>query len=195
MQPLLSMARESDAPICLSVYAPYVRQTAITFEYEVPSAGEFARRIRAVREQGDPWLLLTMGDALIGYAYAAPFHARAAYQWGRECSIYLAGEFRGRGYGSALYRALLSLLARQGYQTAYGVITLPGEASVALHQSLGFQKEGVHHAAGYKNGAWHDVLLMAKPLGAYAAPPAPVRPCPSELSMALDSIASAASHD
>ena len=75
------------------------------------------------------------------------------------------------------------------------MITLPGEASVALHQSLGFQKEGVHHAAGYKNGAWHDVLLMAKPLGAYAAPPAPVRPCPSELSMALDSIASAASHD
>ena len=182
------MARESDAPACLSVYAPYVRQTAITFEYEVPSAGEFAWRIRAVREQGDPWLLLTMGDVLIGYAYAAPFHARAAYQWGRECSIYLAGEFRGRGYGSALYRALLSLLTRQGYQTAYGVITLPGEASVALHQSLDFQKEGIHHAAGYKNGAWHDVLLMAKPLGAYAAPPAPIRPCPSDFSVALDSI-------
>ncbi|HYE94641.1 MAG TPA: arsinothricin resistance N-acetyltransferase ArsN1 family B [Rubricoccaceae bacterium] len=154
--PTLRLATPADAAGCLALYAPVVRDTAISFEGEPPTESEFANRIAATLEKR-PWLVCTHGEEVLGYAYAAGHRERAAYGWCVEVSVYVAPEAQRRGVARALYTALFAVLRAQGYANAYAGIALPNEASLTLHRALGFEEVGVYRRAGYKLGRWHDV--------------------------------------
>ena len=162
-------AEAFDAKAVLSVYAPYIQTTAVTFETEAPSASEFAQRIEAISGEF-PYLLLFVDSELVGYAYAHKQAERAAYAWNAELSVYLRMDWRGLGIGRALYRLLIDLLAMQGYVNVYGVITGSNAASIAMHEKLGFQAVGVHEKTGYKFEQWHDVVYMHKRIAGDGAP-------------------------
>ncbi len=166
---------EADAKGILAVYAPFVRDTAITFEYDVPSAGTFAERISGIAATY-PYLVCERDGEVLAYAYAARHMERAAYAWDVQTSVYAAPEVQGTGMARALYAALFALLARLGYVNAYAIITLPNPKSIRFHESFGFGPAGVHHNAGYKGGAWHTITWMEKPLAPPAQDPVPPRP-------------------
>lgn len=152
-------ARESDAAAMRDIYAPFVRDTAVSFELEVPSPEEFCQRMLE-GQQTHPWLVAEKpaeGGGVCGYAYATRHRDRAAYRWSVDVSIYIADGFRGRGLGRALYGELFDRLREQGFCKAYAGICLPNAPSVALHEALGFESVGVYRAVGFKLGAWHDV--------------------------------------
>ena len=145
-----------DAEALLAIYRPYVLTTAISFELEPPSVAEFRGRIeRSLAEWA--WLVAERDGHPVGYAYATPHRSRGAYKWSVEPSVYVAEGSHGRGLGRTLYEALMPILARKGYCNAFAGITLPNDASVALHRRLGFQSIGVFPAAGRKFGRWHDL--------------------------------------
>ena len=149
-------ATAADAPALLAIYRPYVEHTAVTFEYEVPSVEEFARRIETI-SSFYPYLVWEEDGAILGYAYATRLKERAAYQWNVELSVYLPQNVCRTGIGTALYSALIELLLLQGVQNFYGCVTMPNAASDALHRKLGFSLANVWHHCGYKLGQWHDV--------------------------------------
>jgi len=152
----LRLATEDDAASLLAIYRPIVEHTHISFELEAPSVAEMARRIR---EHGSlaPYLVCEQGGQALGYAYAAPFRPRRAYRFTVETTVYVAEAGRRRGIASALCRALLDGVRAQGFVTAVAGIALPNEASVALHERLGFRRAALLPAVGFKLGAWHDV--------------------------------------
>jgi phosphinothricin acetyltransferase len=152
-------ARAADAAACAAIYAPYVTGTAITFETEPPSEGEMAARIETA-SSGYAWLVLEHEGRVVGYAYGGRFHARPAYRWACEVSVYLENCRRRTGGGRALYEALLARLRERGFRIAIAGMTLPNEASVGLHQALGFEPVGTYRRIGYKLGGWHDVAWM-----------------------------------
>jgi len=169
----LRVATEADAPGVQAIYAPFVADTAVSFEYEVPGVDEIRARIARTLPQF-PWLVCETDGAVAGYAYGGRHAERAAYQWSADVSVYLGPEHRRVGVGRALYTVLLRLLAAQGYCNAYGGITLPNAASVGLHEAMGFTPVGVYRRVGYKHGAWHDVGWWACTLATPAGPPAPL---------------------
>jgi phosphinothricin acetyltransferase len=171
---LIRLAREEDAAAMLAIYAPYVRDTAISFETEPPSEEEFRRRVRATLEVG-PWLLCEAGSSVLGYAYAGRFHERAAYQWTVEVTVYVQADQHRKGVGLGLYASLLGCLAVQGFRSAVGVIALPNPASVGLHERMGFAPAGVLRAVGWKHGCWHDVGWWQRALGERDPSPEPPR--------------------
>ena len=165
-------ADATDAGSCAAIYAPYVRDSAITFEIEPPTTTEMGARIAAAART-HAWLVLEEGDGrVVGYAYAHPFAERAAYRWACETSIYLQVGLRRSGAGRALYEELFHRLAGRGYRRAIAGMTLPNEASVGLHRAVGFEPMGVYRAIGWKNGAWHDVAWVQKSILAGSDPPA-----------------------
>lgn len=165
-------ATVGDAAGVLAVYAPYIRDTAITFETAVPSVAEFAARMGAVI--GDyPYLVMEEAGAIAGFAYAHRLGERAAYVWNAELSVYLAPACTGRGWGSALMKAVIELLALQGVRNVYSLVTVPNEPSRRAHGKLGFEVMGVQRRAGFKQGAWHDVAWLHRALGPFAGEPAP----------------------
>ena len=173
-----------DAPALLAIYAPYVRETAVTFEYEIPSPEEFAGRIRRILERY-PYLAAQSGDEVLGYACAGPFKERAAYDWSVETTIYLRQDQRGRGLGRRLYGALEALLTAQNVLNCNACIALPQVedetltlASLRFHQRLGYTPAGQFHQCGYKFGRWYHMVWMEKFLGAHSLPPAPFLPFP-----------------
>lgn len=168
-------AKPSDADPIAAIYAPFVRDTPITFEVDPPSGAEMAERIRAVTAM-HPWLVCAEGERVLGYAYASRHRERAAYQWSVDVSVYILPAAQRRGIGRALYSALLPLVAAQGFHNAYGGITLPNAASVGLHETLGFAPVGVYRGVGYKLGAWHDVGWWALQLSPRHPAPAPPQP-------------------
>ena len=172
---LIREARPGDAEGMLAIYGPVVRETAISFEVEVPSLEEMRRRIEETLARM-PWLVVVAGGDVAGYAYAGPHRTRAAYQWSVDVSVYVHPGHQRAGVGRALYAALLDLLVLQGYCRAYAGITLPNPASVGLHEAMGFRPVGVYHGVGFKLGAWHDVGWWQRPLGAPSAHPLPPRP-------------------
>jgi phosphinothricin acetyltransferase len=171
----LRPAVPADGEAMAALYAPYVTGTAITFEYEAPDGDEFRRRMAAV-QQTLPWLVAEEDGTFVGYAYASPFHPRAAYAWSAELSIYLAMDARGRGLGTQLYGALLALLKAQGYARIFALITHPNEASEAFHRRLGFREAGHLHEAGSKLGRWWDVAYWELSLA--SLPPDAPQPVP-----------------
>lgn len=175
MGPIRPVCAE-DAAAILEIYAPYVRETTISFEYEVPALEEFTQRIRDISAL-HPYLVWEENGRIFGYAYAHPYAPRPAYQWGAELTIYLRQGITRRGMGSKLYGALFDLLRLQGVRTVYGCITAENHPSVAMHRALGFAEGGLFRNAGYKCGRWLDVLWLEKSLGAYDAP-APFLPFP-----------------
>lgn len=173
---VIRRAVADDAAALLDIYAPYIRDTAITFEYDVPAAEEFAARIGDIART-HPYLVCERDGRPVGYAYAHNIRARAAYDWAAELSVYLAPAAQGQGAGTALYRCLIDLLAMQNLRILYGCVTLPNEKSERLHEKLGFAPVGVWHGAGWKFGRWHDVGWLEKRLGGDGAAQ-PVIPFP-----------------
>jgi L-amino acid N-acyltransferase YncA len=164
-------AAAGDAAACAAIYAPYVTDTVITFEYEPPTADEMSRRIAAAQRR-HAWLVLEDDGTVVGYAYAGPYKERAAYRWSCEVSVYLESGRRRTGGGRALYEALFARLADRGYRTAIAGMALPNPASEGLHRALGFEPIGTSRRIGWKHGAWHDVAWMQRDLGAGDGPPA-----------------------
>ena len=173
---VIRRAAAGDAAALLDIYAPYIRETAITFEYDVPAAEEFAARIGDIART-HPYLVCERDGRPVGYAYAHNIRARAAYDWAAELSVYLAPAAQRQGAGTALYRCLIDLLAMQNLRILYGCVTLPNEKSERLHEKLGFAPVGVWHGAGWKFGRWHDVGWLEKRLGGDGAAQ-PVIPFP-----------------
>ena len=163
-------ATEDDGAACAAIYTPYVTDTAITFEYEPPSAADMAGRIAAA-QRTHAWLVLEDDSRVVGYAYGGRHKERAAYGWACEVSCYLELGRRRGGGGRALYEALLQQLTDRGFRTAVAGMTLPNGASVGLHAALGFEPVGIYRRIGWKLGAWHDVAWVQRGLGPAGAPP------------------------
>lgn len=171
----LRLVTLQDTEELLQIYAPYITDTAVSFEYEVPSVDAYRARIEEICAHY-PYLVLEEDGRLLGYAYAHRQMDRAAYQWNTELSVYLRPEVTGRGLGTALYSALLELLRLQGFKTAYGCVAIPNVASEALHEKLGFHPAGVWSLTGYKNGQWQNVGWFEKQLAPYDPDPVPPTP-------------------
>ena len=164
----LHLATPEDARELLSIYAPYVSNTAVSFEYEPPTEEAFSARIAGTLEKY-PYLVAEENGRPMGYAYAGAFKSRAAYGWCVETSIYLRMDSRRRGYGRALYTALERALAEMGITSAYAVITTPRQEdpyltkdSIHFHTHMGYQLVGTWPGCGYKFGRWYDVSIMEK---------------------------------
>jgi L-amino acid N-acyltransferase YncA len=165
-----------DAAACAAIYAPYVRESVISFELEPPSEDELAQRIERY-SRSHAWLVAEDRDEVVGFAYACPHRERAAYRWAADVSVYVDRDHRRRGIGGQLYAALLALLKRQGLYVACAGITLPNDASVGIHESFGFKPVGVYRAIGFKAGSWWDVgwwqLALREPGDGPPEEPAP----------------------
>lgn len=164
-------ATAEDAAAIAAIYHHFVTDSAITFETEPVPASEMAERIGA---GGDlyPWFVAEAdGEGLLGYAYASRFRPRNAYRFAVETTVYLDPKAVRRGIGTSLYDRLLATARAQGFTQAIAAITLPNEASVALHEKVGFRQVGTYHQVGYKLGAWYDVGLWQCQLGPSAADP------------------------
>lgn len=153
---MIRLADEGDSAQIARIYAPIVRDTIISFETEPPRVGEISGRVRETLTRW-PWLVYERDGEILGYAYAGAHNPRAAYQWSVDVSAYVREDARRTGVGRGLYSSLLAALELQGFYNAYAGITLPNEASVGLHEALGFRPVGVYEGVGYKLGAWRDV--------------------------------------
>jgi L-amino acid N-acyltransferase YncA len=169
---LIRLATQADAAAIAEVYRPYVDNSRISFEESAPDTAEMARRIRGDHPGHHPWLVAEEDGRILGFANSSPFRSRRAYRWTVETGIYLAADAHGRGLGRGLLVALLSLLERQGYVSAIGAVGLPNDASVRLHDALGFVHAGTYRGTGFKLGEWIDVGLWQKELSQRTASPA-----------------------
>lgn len=150
-------AVETDAAAIAAIYAHYVRETTITFEEDVVTPDDMGARMAAVAATGLPWLVVSRGPDVYGYAYATPWRPRTAYRFSVETTVYLAHDAVGRGLGTRVYTDLLAQLSDLGLHVALGGIALPNAASVALHESCGFRKVAHLSEVGFKFGRWVDV--------------------------------------
>ena len=176
------MAAEEDAEELLEIYSPYVTDTAISFEYEIPSAAEFSQRIRNTLQRY-PYLVVLEGQRISGYAYASPFIRRPAYDWAAEATIYLRQDCRGKGLGRKLYLALEDILKRQNITNLNACVAYtPVEdlhltnTSMFFHEHLGYSKVGHFTKCGYKFGTWYDMIWMEKIIGEHPDLPEPFIP-------------------
>lgn len=167
----IRLATENDAESLLEIYAPYVEETAITFEYVVPTADEFRGRIRETLKNY-PYYVAESDGKIAGYAYAGCFKERNAYDWAVETSIYVKKNLRRTGIGSALLKRLESTLARQNILNANACIAQidgPDEhltnASIYFHEKEGYRMAGKFHSCGYKFNRWYNMVWMEKMLG------------------------------
>lgn len=158
------MADVSDAEELLSIYRPYVTDTAITFEYEVPSVEEFKNRIKETLE-GYPYIVCEYKDKIVGYAYAHRYGERAAYQWDVELSIYLDMNYKSLGVGKLLYNKLIEIVKLQNVRNIYACITSANEKSLKFHEKLGFEFIGIFKNTGYKFDSWYGVNWMGIAVG------------------------------
>lgn len=166
---LIRPATLADAPGILEVYAPYIKDTVITFETEIPTVEEFTSRIEKIKENY-PYLVCEINGKVIGYAYAAKHGERSAYKHSINVSIYVDMNYHHQGIGKALYSHLFESLKSYDFYTAYACITLPNDKSIGLHKAFGFHEVGTFHNVGYKMGKWLDVIWLEKPLKQYAPP-------------------------
>lgn len=182
--PRIRSATLEDAPGILAIYRPFIENTAITFEYTVPSLDEFRARMASTIGTY-PYLVAeqtqqpgetepTASGRVVGYAYAHRMGERAAFQWNAELAVYLAPEARGQGLGERLVRQLEEELAAMGVRNLFSLITADNEASLRLHEKLGFTQVGYHPNAGYKLGRWHDLVYVRKPIGSFEGEPQPL---------------------
>ena len=165
----IRFATPSDAATLLAIYAPYVENTAITFEYEVPTIEDFANRIEKTLEKY-PYLVAEEDGLILGYAYASTYYARAAYDWAVELSVYVSQDARGKGVGSKLYDALEEMLEQMGYIHFLACISLPNEDSIAFHTKRGYKQVAHFPKIGYKFERWHDIVWLQKSLEKEARP-------------------------
>ena len=173
--PLIRPAQENDAPAIAAIYAPYVRNTPVSFEEEPPSATLMAERIMATLPT-HPWLVAEQAGQIVGYAYAGKHSQRAAYRWTVDATVYVSEHQRRTGIGRRLYAVLLETLRQQGFRSAFAEIVLPNPGSIRLHEAMGFEHLGIHKDIGHKLGRWHDIGYWR--LGLSNDTAAPTEPLP-----------------
>ncbi len=157
-------ATPDDAKALLDIYAPYVENTTVSFEYDVPTVAEFRRRICEFSAEF-PYIVCVLENEIVGYAYAHRYKTRHAYRFAAELSIYMKQTAAHRGLGKRLYGALISMLREMGYKNLYGIVTVPNPASFRLHTGMGFAEAGREHRVGYKFGKWIDTVLFELCIG------------------------------
>ncbi len=153
---MIREALTEDAGAICAIYNPYVLDTTITFEEEAVSIEAMRGRIADVSSRL-PWLVYEMDNQVIGYAYATAWRARPAYRYSVESTVYLEPKACGRGLGRTLYQELIARLRTKGIHRVMGGIALPNQASVTLHERLGFEKVAEFDEVGYKFGRWINV--------------------------------------
>jgi phosphinothricin acetyltransferase len=166
----IRVATDDDAAAVAAVYAPYVEETGISFEYEVPSVSEMGDRIRAAHL----WLVAEQAGRMVGYAYAGAFAARAAYQWSCELSVYIEQGSHRLGVGRTLIGEIISRVRELGYVSAFAGIALPNAGSSGLFESFGFERVATYRNVGYKLGTWYDVGWWQLALNEPGTPPSPI---------------------
>ncbi|WP_341890818.1 N-acetyltransferase family protein [Variovorax sp. YR752] len=177
MDILVRPAQPQDAAALAEIYAPSVLQRPTSFELKAPDAAEMAARLARITAAW-PWLVAAVDGAVVGYCYAGPYAEREAYRWSVTVTTYVREGWHRRGIGRAMYARLFEILKRQGAVMAFAGITLPNEASVGLHRSMGFEPVGVYPNAGFKLGRWWDVAwygLALRTPAREASPPALLR--------------------
>lgn len=174
-------ATVADASKLLQIYAPYVENTAISFEYEVPSIEEFAKRIENIMEKY-PYLVAIKNGDILGYCYVGPFKTRAAYDYSVETTLYLSDAAKGQGIGRALYEKLEQVLKAQNILTMDSCIAYANEddphltnGSVYFHEKLGYKKVAHFPKSGYKFGKWYDMIWMEKEIGEHIDNPPQIK--------------------
>lgn len=177
----ISVATTDDAQKLLNIYAPYVENTAITFEYEVPSLFEFKERIENISARY-PYIKAEQNGEILGYAYACAFKSRKAYDYSVETTIYLDQSKRAMGIGRILYETLEDSLKNMGILNMNACIALPKEndphltdASMHFHEAMGFKLVGTFHDSGYKFDTWYDMIWMEKMIGEHGKNMPPVK--------------------
>lgn len=182
----IRIASPDDAASLVAIYAPYVENTAITFEYTVPSVPEFRQRIITTLQKY-PYLVAEQDHQIVGYAYLSPFVGRAAYDWAAETSIYVAQHCKHQGIGKLLYQALENICHQMGILNLNACISYPKDAndphlnhnSPSFHQHLGYRLAGHFHDCGYKFDRWYDMIWMEKMLAEHPAQPQAIKPFPA----------------
>lgn len=177
----IRFATTKDAGALLKIYEPYVKQTAITFEYDVPTLEDFTGRIENVLKKY-PYLVAEEKGNIVGYAYVSPFKTRAAYDWAVETSIYVDMEQKRKGIGKYLYEVLEEILKQQGILNVNACIAYPAVEdeyltfdSIKFHEKLGYVLVGRFHECGYKFKRWYDMVWMEKMIGEHVADQAPIK--------------------
>jgi phosphinothricin acetyltransferase len=165
-------ALSSDATSILDIYAPFILNTAVSFETEVPTIENFSQRIISNQESW-PWLVYESDGLIAGYAYASKHRERAAYQWCVESSVYVNDHFQQKGIATQLYQTLFQILKYQGCRNVYAGITLPNERSIHFHEKMGFNKIADYRNIGYKLNRWNTVRWYELQLNHYSDAPAP----------------------
>ena len=166
---MIRIAKESDVPEILAIYAPYIETSTATFEYDVPCLRSFTQRFLTITEKF-PWLVWEEDGKILGYAYASAPYERAAFSWCAEPSVYLRPAATGRGIGKKLYAALERILKEQGYQVLYALITDENEGSLAFHEACGYIHKVHFSDCGYKFGRWLGLVWMEKRLTSVEIP-------------------------
>jgi phosphinothricin acetyltransferase len=166
----IRLASEADTTALLDIYAPFVKNTVITFEYDVPTDIQFSARIATITKKY-PWLVCEIHDRIVGYAYAAAFHERSAYDWSVDASVYIHPDYHRKRIGAALYECLFQLLKLQGFYNVYAIITGANKNSLDFHQSLGFKPVGLYRNVGYKFNQWQDVQWLVLTIKDHSQPP------------------------
>lgn len=175
----IKIAAPSDAELLLGIYAPYIRETAVTFEYAVPSVEEFSQRIRHTLEKY-PYLMAVKNGEILGYVYAGPLHPRAAYAWSVETSIYVKKDKKQLGVGRILYDALEQVLKAQNMLSVNACIAYPEKEdeyltrdSVRFHEHMGYRLVAEFHQCAYKFEQWYNMVWMEKHIGTHVKHPLP----------------------
>lgn len=190
----IRIATPEDTEQLLQIYAPYVTDTAISFEYDVPSVTAFKNRVTNTLQKY-PWLVAEQDGRIVGYTYAGPFIARAAYGWNVETTIYLQQDKKRTGIGRVLYEALEKALTLQNILTANACIGYPETEdeyltlnSIQFHEHLGYQMVGIFHQCGYKFNRWYHMAWMEKHLGVHTDNPPAVIPFPQIRDVFIESL-------
>jgi len=183
----IRLAVPDDAAAMLEIYAPYVADTSITFETEVPTERQFAQRIASYMQEF-PWIVYEKDGKVAGYAYGSRYRERVAYQWSVECSVYIHPEFQKQGIGARLYKVLFEILKKQMFRNVYAVINLPNDPSVQLHERMGFKWFATYEKVGYKLGRWKNVGWWGLILNEFGDEPAPPLKLPEIDHQSLDDI-------
>ena len=174
MPATIRFASPDDAEAILSIYAPYVISSPVTFESTVPRVYDLKRRI-AANAASLPFLVCEADGKIAGYAYAVNQKFGAAFSWNTCLYVYISNEYQRCNIASALYLAILSLLKAQEYRKVLALVTSSNQVSEAFHSAFGFDKVGTLKKAGYKLGKWHSVSIFEKSLSDSDAPPSPTK--------------------
>ncbi len=174
---IIRAARATDAQELLEIYRPYVENTAISFEYEVPSTEEFEKRITDTLQKY-PYIVAVQGEKIVGYAYAGVFKARKAYDWSVETSIYVKQDCQNMGIGKKLYAKLEEILKKQNILNLNACIAYTDAEdeyltnnSMEFHAHMGYKLVGKFNKSGYKFGKWYDMIWMEKMVGEHIENP------------------------